>query len=479
MSYFVKAVYSKQDITDYTGNPFIEALPKIWDESEVYELLDDSFVISNEELTQPYHIRIHNIQKILDVFLPLNHHFDLQYKISVLIRRGYVGRNPLNAEFTKDINNGIVRFKNNDFKARKYQTIAKTARCLSLIGISGIGKSYTLAKILSGYEQVIFHEKYNLYQVVYLHVECPSKSTKQLCIKILVALDNALGTNYSTILGGKNYNNIATDPLKVKVAQICMIHGVGLLVIDEIQNLSVKGSGGKDEMLNFFVDLENSIGIPIVLVGTPKAMGIINHNFRQARRSSGIGSILWDRFEIGEMWQDFIEQMLYYQWFIKPINYSKELSNLIYHHTQGITDLVVKLLLLSQLFALASKKEYLDLNIIDKTAKKYFKPMDDFLNALRSGNPDLIRQYDDIKPLNIDNAISDLQVLASNIDLKKMREKSKNTKTAKPKISTDIESTKKDSPVVLPDYLLEENACYNDYIQSGLVKDPREFAGIV
>jgi len=476
MSHFIKAVYTKQEINDYAGNPYIEALPKIWDESEVYELLDNSFEISDEELTQPYHIRIHNIQKILDVFIPLNHHFDLQYKISVLIRRGYVARNPLNADFTKDINNGLVRLKNNNFKALKYQTLAKTARCLSLIGTSGIGKSYTLVKILSGYEQVIFHEQYNLYQVVFLHVECPSKSTKQLCIKILVALDNALGTNYSTMLGGKNYNNIATDPLKVKVSQICMIHGVGLLVIDEIQNLSVQGSGGKDEMLNFFVDLENSIGIPIVLVGTPKAMGIINHNFRQARRSSGMGSTLWDRFELGDKWDDFLEQMLYYQWFVKPVSYSKELSNLIYHHTQGITDLVVKLLLLSQLFALSSKKEYLDLEIINKTAKKYFKSMGDFLNALRSGKDDLIRQYDDIKPLDIDNTISDLQMLANNIDLKKMR--TKNTNIIKPNTNLKLEPVSKDNSVIIPDFFLEENTSYEDYVKNDLIKDSSEFEGL-
>jgi len=54
------------------------------------------------------------------------------------------------------------------------------------------------------------------------------------------------------------------------MARVAAIHGVGVLVIDEINRLSGSSSGGAASMLSFFVQLTNSLGIPVVLVGTYK-----------------------------------------------------------------------------------------------------------------------------------------------------------------------------------------------------------------
>ena len=75
-----------------------------------------------------------------------------------------------------------------------------------------------------------------------------------------------------------------------KVANAC---NLGMLIIDEIQNLNAAASGGHESMLNFFVTLRNEIGIPVVLVGTMRAYPILQSEFSQARRGSGYGSILW------------------------------------------------------------------------------------------------------------------------------------------------------------------------------------------
>ena len=39
-------------------------------------------------------------------------------------------------------------------------------------------------------------------------------------------------------------------------------------------------------MLNFFVTLVNTIGLPVVMIGTTKAMSILQGEFRQARRGA-------------------------------------------------------------------------------------------------------------------------------------------------------------------------------------------------
>ena len=53
------------------------------------------------------------------------------------------------------------------------------------------------------------------------------------------------------------------------------------------------------KMLNFFVTLVNTAGVPVVLISNPKAMSILQSEFRQARRGSGQGDMIWDR--LGKM----------------------------------------------------------------------------------------------------------------------------------------------------------------------------------
>ena len=52
------------------------------------------------------------------------------------------------------------------------------------------------------------------------------------------------------------------------MCRVGWIHCLGLLVIDEIQHLNQAKSGGAEKMLNFFLQLMNTLGLPVVLIGT-------------------------------------------------------------------------------------------------------------------------------------------------------------------------------------------------------------------
>src|SRR5699024_11561747 len=75
---------------------------------------------------------------------------------------------------------------------------------------------------------------------------------------------------------------------------ISSMYGIGDLVIDEIQHL-LHSKNDQEEMLNFFVTLSNTVGIPTVLIGTSKAQKLFKGNFRQARRAASDGANIWDR----------------------------------------------------------------------------------------------------------------------------------------------------------------------------------------
>src|SRR5690606_6894354 len=93
------------------------------------------------------------------------------------------------------------------------------------------------------------------------------------------------------------------------MTSLASMYGIGVLVIDEIQHL-LNSRNDQDEMLNFFVTLSNTVGIPTVLIGTSKAQQLFKGNFRQARRAASDGAIVWDRMsEESVEWQFFLETL--------------------------------------------------------------------------------------------------------------------------------------------------------------------------
>ena len=141
----------------------------------------------------------------------------------------------------------------------------------------------------------------------------------------------------------KNRGRITIDMMMVRMAQLAGLYCIGVLVIDEIQRLSLAKGGGSEKMLNFFVTLVNTIGVPVVLIGTTKAKAILQSEFRQARRGSGQGDLLWDRMEKGISWNIMVESIWKYQWTQKIVPLTQDMKDALYNESQGIIDIAIKL----------------------------------------------------------------------------------------------------------------------------------------
>ncbi|MCA1636559.1 MAG: ATP-binding protein, partial [Acidobacteria bacterium] len=346
-------------------------------EDEVMEALARYPSYEEAEREMPAHLRLHAIQNALQFFAPLPVHIDLEQRFSRMIRAGYQMRNPTARGFWRDL----------DDKSRSLapstSVVPNCARSLTLgftiIGFPGVGKSTSVEAVLSLYPQVIYHGRYggrefNVAQVVWLKLECPHDgSIRGMCLNFFQAIDDLLGTNYEFNYGS---GRRTTDELLPKMARVAAIHGVGVLVIDEVQRLSGAKSGGAGKMLNFFVQLTNSIGVPVVLVGTFKAKSVLSGEFHQIRRGTGQGDLVWDRMEEGEwvegkkdgegngeeggagqkpgVWQLFLESLWPYQYVKVPCALTKELSHVLYEETQGITDFAAKVYMLAQVRAITT-----------------------------------------------------------------------------------------------------------------------------
>jgi hypothetical protein len=187
------------------------------------------------------------------------------------------------------------------------------------------------------------------------------------------------------------------------MAHVANLHALGALVIDEIQHLN-KTKIGPDALLNFLVTLVNTIGVPVILIGTLSAIPLLQENFRQARRASGLGSLIWDRMPKGKAWDYFIDQLWRYQWTSVPTEISPEIRDVLYDESQGILDIVVKLFMLAQLRVVSIGEvrhgpEVLTAELLRKVAREDFRIVRPMLDALRANDEKALLKYDDLLPL--------------------------------------------------------------------------------
>jgi len=399
------AVYRPQEVPGYRGNPCIEALPDISDPLSVAEILAHYPTYRAADRNKPNHLRLHLIWDTLqDLFVCDDRHTALESQVGLMVRAGYKGRNPAHPAYWGALGKKLSAFDGSRGSIRR-----SGAKGLGLVGISGGGKSTTLGRILDQFgSPVIRHTAYHgvnltVDQLVWLKLECPSNgSTKALCDTFLNAVDARLGTSYHEDYGGSGRTKYELIPA---MARIAAIHCLGLLVIDEIQVLSERKSGGAVEMLNFFVELINTIGVPMILVGTYQATPILSGKFRQARRVSGYGDCIWRPMAEDEEWQFFIEALWRYDYLRKSTPLTAELSHVLYEETQGIADLAVKVYALAQWRAITSQTERITEEIIRSVALDSLQLSRPMLNALRAGDDEQVRKIGDIAPVNMDDLL--------------------------------------------------------------------------
>lgn len=420
----VEAVYRQSPLVDYRGNPFIEALPPETSHERLAQLLPERAPYDESERSLPVHLRAHCALRLLSYFEPLGRHYDIGMRLDLMMRSGYRTRSPVTPEFRARLQE-IYRLNQNHDLIKPYETAPVSASSMSLIGVSGTGKTRSLRRTLAQYPQVIWHPTYQLHQISYLIVECPHDgSLKQLCLAFFKAVDRALGLigygSYEKRFGGKG---VSAEQRLLEVAQITCLHAVGLIVFDELQHVRPAGPDGVQKLFNFFVTLMNLSEAPIVLVGTMSAQKLLQVDFRQARRGAGFGALVWGRFDRSEEWDYLMENIWRYQWTQKETLFSPQVADVLYRRTQGVVDLAIKLYLLSQYRAMVAGIEEVTAELMHQVAAEEFQLLQPMLDALASGDPARIAKYDDLRPLEFENILQREQLrMGESINVRALRE---------------------------------------------------------
>ena len=357
-SFVAEAIYTAHERAIYADNPWIEALPNIPSDHELFKNLEEKIPYEETECELPNYIRKESVHSLTQLLVPLSQNGEIARKVYSAIREGYLNRNPLSQRMktvSSQLQQCVIA---HDSSFRSLSNSNANANGFCIVGDSGLGKTTAVNKALNIFPQVITHQHYrdmpfNSCQLVWLRLECPHDcSVKALTTDFFVQFDRVMKDNtyHKYAAGGRT----SIDQMIPQMALIAQRHGLGLLIIDEIQNLSRAKSGGAEKMLSFIVQLVNTIGVPVLLMGTPNAVPFLSANLMTIRRSAGqqgmtkLHPLALDSSD----WHRLLKSLWKYQWTQFQAPLTDELSAILHEYSAGNVDAAIKLYMQAQRIAI-------------------------------------------------------------------------------------------------------------------------------
>ena len=269
-----------------------------------------------------------------------------------------------------------VQQQNQNFKAimqQEYSGIMGGSDSFTIIGASGIGKSSAISRAITliTENRIIEVENPHTKIIPCICVQCPfDSSVKGLLLEVLRKADEAIESNY--------YQNAlraraTTDMLIGSVSQVALNH-IGLLVVDEIQNVCNSKHG--KSLVGMLTQLINNSGISICMVGTPESAVFFEQAMQLARRSLGLR---YDVMEYGDNFKMFCEVLYSYQYVKQRTEITDAVTAWLYEHTSGNISVVVSLIHDAQEIAILNGREILNLESLNEAYQQRLSLLHGFI----------------------------------------------------------------------------------------------------
>lgn len=366
--------------TEGEGHALMDLLPHPRRMEDYYKDFERGPEICEDDRKKDKYERYELVSGLNEFFSARDFGYLVEQQVSEAIRSGYklsIRTKPGGISFYTKVHGDTVAF--------------------AILGPSGSGKTTTLMFSLERYPKVIIHtgKNYRMAQVVYIKVDCPPegsvKSFYDSCINEL-----EIATRHEITDRNKAKSIDAKRQLFIKHAQRW---NLGLLVIDEIQNLI---SAKKNvDLINQFLTLSNELKVPIAYVGTDMAEDFFKNSEFFVERRTGV-NIRTDMFSNDISFELFMKAMWKYQWMSEYVPLTDEMMQTFFKETAGIVDRMVKLFKRAQQEAILKdldNKAGFTTQFVEAVSKKYFyisrdslaKMADPEVSSLSIAEPDLKR----------------------------------------------------------------------------------------
>ena len=358
------AEYREAILPEYRGNPLIEALPQKPRDDELLDKLGFFPPHDESERGLDAFDRIEYLVRLEHLRQPLPVYIDVYRYIESALKKGYSAKNPFSPTTANYLHYPLderpaIEPRTGFFKPK--------ASGITVIGESGVGKTSMLEQILSCYDDVIEHVKYQnkslpLKQVVWIKVDCPEDSSvRALCHKILAEIDRKLGH--------KTEKRVTTIPALVEQIEARIKSGfLGILVIDEMQNLNLAKTGGADRLIAFLHNLVNNLGIPLLFCANPPFNKLLEQTLKIARRAESSGYVDVELLKNDEEWELFVDELWGLQWTNIRTPLTKSLSDKLYDLSVGNLDLAMRVYKEAQRQVIGSGDERVNESVLEHAA---------------------------------------------------------------------------------------------------------------
>lgn len=401
----------------YEGNRLIARLPPIPSRDDIAKHLTYKPSLPPAWVRDvPFHIRLHQMAEVRKLHIPTRAEINLHESIDLMLRQGLTTRQPEDPEVWEYIYN----------KPRALDEGLAPIQGAFLGGISGTGKTVATERALSYYPRTVMHESFPhltspFKHMVHLKVDAPASGKAFDLADILgKATDALLGEGeFADRWGSKRQRGL---PMLMEWLQFAKTHFLGLLTIDEIQNLftipplaqrrAVQQKRDRlelriadDETLKFLLTLMNTARIPLLAEGTPDGMAALATRLSTAQRliTGGSHRFVHSATEGDPYYSDDVFPTLWkYQWFENTsekdsVRY-RELRQAVNERGGGVPRIYTCLWCFAHRCGFERLGTTLEVQDVHRAMDTYLAPLRPAVTALRSNDPDKLSMYEDLLP---------------------------------------------------------------------------------
>ncbi len=308
--------------------------------------------------------RLVALQDIYRVFIPSAMSREIYTKMYLSLLRSLQKKQSLLAVRQYSENSKMIRQKS-------YESIIGGSDSFTIIGESGIGKSSAVSRVVNILAESPVIEINNSKVIPCLQVQAPADSSiKGLLLEILRKADEVLETKYHE---NAIRSHATTDMLIGTVSQVALNH-IGLLIVDEIQNV-VNSKSGRN-IVGALTQLINNSGVSVAMVGTPESTVFFDSTMMLARRSLGLN---YSAMEYTDEYRNFCRVLLGYCYVKEPVTVNEELLLWLYNHSKGNASAVANLIHDGQEMAILEGTERLDIAILTKVFDSRMTMLHDYI----------------------------------------------------------------------------------------------------
>lgn len=388
-------------------NKIISQLPSMKSEKELYSELLNLPMYNKNICVKSATERLIALSDIYDIYIPSEMTYEIYSKLYLAL---------LNSLKKKSTRAAVIQQGENTKAIRnmEHRGILGGSDSFTVIGLSGIGKSTAIYKSIELITENRVIEINSPYTKIIpcLVAQCPfDSSVKGLLLEILRKADEILNSRY--------YENAlraraTTDMLIGSVSQVALNH-IGLLVVDEIQN--VVGNKNGQSLVGMLTQLINNSGISICMVGTPKCKIFFEKEMQLARRSLGLE---YGALEYDDCFYELCKILFRFQYTKTRSEMTDATVRWLYEHSGGIVSVVVSLIHDAQEIAILDGLEELNVQSLNKAYKKRMSLMRGYIDS-----PPVQKHYTQRRKETIPNNNS----ISSNISISTLSEKAKTENT--------------------------------------------------